>query len=71
MDSGHIAKSVVITNEYGQTTYRVVGVVNSGSRGREFQLANGDNLHARHCHAPMWKTVVKATTSGETIDYIW
>ena len=60
----------------GPTTYLVVGVTRSGSRGRQFQLArrrhdDGTWMIERLCHAPMSQTVGACKTSGERIEYHW
>lgn len=49
--------------------YAVAGVIESGSRGREYQLKR-DGLIVRVCHAPPYK-VAKAIVSGESITYEW
>jgi hypothetical protein len=70
-----MAKTVTVTKDKDgeKKVYTVVGVITSGSRGREFQLAENDRLDliVRVCHAPMWQTIVRAKTNGETLEYDW
>jgi len=66
----HITPHPNPANE-GPTTYLVVGVVESGSRGREYQLAAlGSTQVVRVCHAPR-RRVRAATTGGSRIQYEW
>ena len=62
------------------TTYKVVGVTHSGSRGWEYQLqtlnAPRPGQVSRVCHAPehthsTCSRPVSAVTSGQRIEYLW
>jgi hypothetical protein len=60
------AKAVTIAG----TRYRVAGATTSGSRGREYMLADDEGHNIRTCHAPA-QQVAGAYTGGEHIEYHW
>lgn len=69
------AHHVTIEREgYDPIRYEVVGVTESGSRGREYRLSRDSGSHVhRVCHAP-WVNLhqpAAARTSGERLVYEW